>query len=546
MGLLDDLGSLWNSVENAGETIFHDIEDVVGKLASLGVPSFPSLKGFILLLVSEGENPFIFIPNVIGEIVSRGGGVVNTLEELASGFIHEGPRDYTSRLTSRAINPIISIVQQHTRAANALGVLHQSTMTQVQTKLTSLMQGGSGTIPFQGQTAQAVQAHFTTISGNMNKLMTPMTGGSGRSGSAGYDTPDPWASFQDNFASINQTFVDALNEIPTIVKQFSLWELAVAGVGLLVGGVLLVSTAGTGDVIEVPIWIAVELVLVVVEIAVIAVWFIGDCLVWLVRVIAALIVLGVEEIIYHTQAHSVAIPYPGQWVLPDGTPLPKEMIPRAQDLWDQYKGTIGKALTGSIVAYLALYCSITVAQQLLDNWDLFGPVLEGLNATDPGDVRSAEALINAIVRIGPLNVKTLGLPYPWTNPDGSPVMNNGKPVKGDIDIVTKSNPPWFVEVGPYTKGDNAAGFVNQLTQLKQYASQQKPPARAKFYMQMPSLPMTPNQANSMGGTLTIARRILEGQSITTTVDPETGAIIPPLTGQNIVVMGRPESNCPIN
>jgi hypothetical protein len=173
-------------------------------------------------------------------------------------------------------------------------------------------------------------------------------------------------------------------------------------------------------------------------------------------------------------------------------------------------------------------------------------VLEQLNSSEPGDVLSAEALINAIVYIGPQNIKTLGFSYTWTNPDGSPVRNNGKSVKGDIDIVTKFEPPWLVEVGPYTKGDDPAHFVRQLTQLKRYAAGQKPPATAKFYMQMPAVPMTPNQAISMGDTLTIARRMLDGQDIPTTVDPITGEMVPPLTTQNIVVMGQAQSNCPIN
>lgn len=540
-GLLGDLENFWGAVESGGAAVFHDIEDAVNHLTSLGVPLFPSLKNFIQLLVTEGENPFIFIPNLVSHIISRGGNAPSTLEELASGFLNEGPSNYTSRLTSRAINPIINTVQQHTQTAAALGTLHQSTITQIQNKLTILNQGTPGTIPFQGDAALAIQNHFTTVATNMNKLTTPMNSSS--SSSSGMS--DPWPTFQDNFASINQGFVDGLSAIPNMTRQFALFDLAVVGVELIIGGAVALPTVGLGDAVEVPIAVVLDAVLVLAELLTVAVWFLGDCLIWILRVLAALIVLGIEEIIYHLQAHSTAASYP-QWVLPGGQTLPPARIPRAQDLWDHYKGVIGKALTASIIAYLSLYCSVSVAQQLLDNWALFGPVLEGLNAKDPGDVLSAEALINAIVLIGPLNVKTLGMRFPWKNPDGSPVINNGKAVYGDIDIVTKSNPPWFVEVGPYTKGDNAAHFVRQLTQLKQYADSQKPPARAKFYMQMPAVPMTPNQAISMGETLTIARRILEGQDIPTEVDPTTGEIIPPLTGQNVVVMGQAQSNCPIN
>src|SRR5690348_14212952 len=151
MGLLDDLGSLWQEVEQAGETVFHDLEDVASHLTSLGVPFFPNLKSFIEFLVHEGENPFTFIPNLVSEIVKQGGSIVDTLEELASGFLHEGPHNYVSRLTRRVIDPIISLVNQHTQAATALSTLHQSTLSQVHNKLTTLSQGGNGTIPFQGK-----------------------------------------------------------------------------------------------------------------------------------------------------------------------------------------------------------------------------------------------------------------------------------------------------------------------------------------------------------------------------------------------------------
>ncbi|HEU5381116.1 MAG TPA: hypothetical protein VFV38_37305 [Ktedonobacteraceae bacterium] len=352
-GLLGDLENLWNAVENTGATVFHDLEDAVNHLTTLGVPLFPSLKDFIQFLVTEGENPFTFIPNLIGHITSRNGNVVETLEELASGFIHEGPQNYTSRQTSRFVNVITNAVQQHTQTASSLGALHQSTITQIQNKLLTLSQGSPGAIPFQGDAALTIQSNFTTISQNMNTLTAPMN-----SSSPG----DPTAAFQDNVASINQGFIDGLNEIPTMVRQFGMFDLAAISVALIIGGVLLVTTAGTGDIIEVPIAVVVGVVLVLVEALVVAVWFLGDCLIWAIRMLAALIVLGIEEIFYHPQTTSTTTSSTTagathHTLITSAPTLPNpELTPEGEalvnDLLNEFGGTIPKEMLQYLVKVL--------------------------------------------------------------------------------------------------------------------------------------------------------------------------------------------------
>ncbi len=536
--ILDNLGSMWNNLEHTGEAVFHSIDEVISHLSILGVPSFASLEQFIHFLISEGENPFTFLPKVVGEINSRGGSAVEVLEELASDFILLGPIRATQNLYNKKVAPLLNGLNQYTQTSHTVASVHQDTITQVQQKLTTLRQGTNGSMALQGDFATALDTHFATIHSNVTQLTTPLASSSDAS------TGDPWAQFLDSIGKANHELLLAIEQVPQWkIILCGVLDLAIVFVALTVNVVVAVPTGGAALVPLIPIDGVLVIAIILLDVAILGLF--EPFLKWLVQIIAAVIALGIQEFTYHTQAHSTAIPYP-QWVLPDGQPLPKAREARARALWDQYRGTIGKALTASIIAYLSLYCSVSVAQDLLDNWALFGPVLTQLNNDELGDVLSAEALINAIVRIGPLNVKTLGFPYPWTNPDGSPVRNNGRIVQGDIDIVTKYNPPWYVEVGPYTKGDDPAHFVRQLTQLKRYADNQNPPATAKFYMQMPSVPMTANQATSMGETLTIARRILDGQNISTTVDPTTGEIIPPLTTQNVVVMGRPESNCPTN
>lgn len=288
MGLLDDLSSLWNAVSQTASSVIQSLEDGVARLGSLGVPSFPSLPQFIQFLVEMGENPFLFLPNLVSHILGKGGSPIQVLEELAEGFLNEGPQTYTQRQVTKVITPLIATVQKHTQTASALGTLHQGTITQVKQKLSTLRQGTSTSPGLQGDFALAVDSHFATIESAMGMLTGPF----------GIQLQDPWPVFQSNFISINQAFVDALSVVPKMATAFALFDLAVISVEVVCDTVITVGTLGIGDVLAIPAEVAIDLVLVVGELAIIGVWIVGDAVFWAVAVLGALAALGIEEIIY--------------------------------------------------------------------------------------------------------------------------------------------------------------------------------------------------------------------------------------------------------
>ncbi len=288
MGLFNDLSSLWNDFTHTGGEIIHSIEDAISRLASLGVPYFASLPQFIQFLVSAGENPFTFLPALVSHIISKGGEPVQVLEELAGGFLSEGPQAYTEKQATRVVNPIIATLRQHTKTANALGSLHQETVTQVKQKLTALRESSPGSPGLQGDFALTLDNNFGIVEKNMATLTGPF----------GMQLSDPWPVFENNFGQINQMFISGLEEVPKMAAAFALFDLAVISVEVLVTGTITIGSLGLGDVIAIPAETALDLVLVAGEIIIIGVWIIGDALAWALLVIAALLALGIEEIIY--------------------------------------------------------------------------------------------------------------------------------------------------------------------------------------------------------------------------------------------------------
>ncbi len=286
--ILDDLGNLWNAVSQAGSGVFHSIEDAVTHLTSLGVPFFASLPQFIQFLVSAGENPFTFLPALVSHIAGKGGNPVQVLEELAWGFMNEGPQNFVQKQATRVVAPIISTVQQHTRTAQALGSLHQDTINQVKQKLTALRQSSSGSPGLQGDFALALDNHFGLVEKNMASL----------TGLFDIQLSDPWPVFQQNLAQMNQDFISGLEQVPTMARNFALFDLAVIAVEAMIDVPIGIFSLGAGDVIAVPAEGGIDVVLIAGEIIIIGVWIIGDALIWVVRFIAALLALGIEELIY--------------------------------------------------------------------------------------------------------------------------------------------------------------------------------------------------------------------------------------------------------
>lgn len=385
-GILDTLGSLWNDVEHAGDFVFHSMEEAISHLAGLGVPAFASLEQFIHFLISMGENPFTFLPHMVNVINSRGGNVVQVLEELAVGFITEGPVPFTQKQLTKVINPVLDGLNQHTQTAHMVASIHQDTITQVQQKLTVLRHGNNGSPGLQGDFALALDKQFASIHTNVTQLITPLGASSVTS------TSDPWGEFGDRVGQANQEFERALERVPQWeIAGFVLLDLAVIVVFCVVDVGGLLTTAGIVDVPLVPLETVVFAGLVLLELEILGLWV--PFVTWLFQILAAVEVLVKEEV--QTVIQNATKPTPNQnqkpkpnpkpdwWRWPDPVPpwLPPDDSDCERDII-QVK-TAFPDVRADLIAYLVCLQPKMSAQEVIDLftlWTSMGMSQQDINA----------------------------------------------------------------------------------------------------------------------------------------------------------------------
>lgn len=328
--ILDSLGSLWNDLEQAGSVVFHSMEDAINHLGQLGVPAFSSLGPFISFLVSMGENPFTFLPQVVNVINSRGGNPVQVLEELAWGFMTEGPVPYTQKQLAKRINPVLDGLNEHTQTSNTVALLHQDTISQVQHKLTALRQG-NGSLGFQGDFALALDTHFTGIQTNVTQLTAPL------GTSLNTSTDSAWSDFEGRVNQANQELATALENVsPWAVAGFVLLDLAIIVVFCVVDVGAGLATIGIADVPLVPLEGIAFSAIILAELQILGLWV--PLMRWLFEILAAVDVLVREEVQAQATATTTTSPTPGPTPGPTPTPKPgwwpwPDPIP--PDLWDR-------------------------------------------------------------------------------------------------------------------------------------------------------------------------------------------------------------------
>lgn len=244
-------------------------------------------------------------------------------------------------------------------------------------------------------------------------------------------------------------------------------------------------------------------------------------------------------------ASSIAVPYPSDWTLPDGSTLPKAFEDLAKKIWDQFKALLGAALTVAIVSYLACHYGWKEIEELLSNWSTFANLLTQLNnPADIADFNEAEGILHAIMTyIGPGNVAAINFPYTWRDASGGIEVdpNSHQPIVGDIDIVTNDVPPHYIEIGTYNKGNGQSArrrYRNQLVHLQREA--QANGAVAMSYIQMPAVPLSANEVDALRDVIRIAREVLDGvPNWKPSIDPATGTITPPLPPDSHIVIMPP-------
>jgi hypothetical protein len=330
MGLLDDLGSLWNDVTGAANMVFHSIDDVISHLGTLGVPFFPSLAQFIQFLVEVGANPFSVLPHLVGVINGRGGNPVEVLEEVASGILSLGPQGFARQQTERVINPIVAQLNTHTQVSQALGTLHQSTVKQVQQKLNALRQSDTGSYGLQGTFALTLDSTFQGVQTNINALTASL----GASDSSGADPPTQW--YQQTQAAINHAYVLIFEGIIVVAVGLAILDIILLVVEIilaLAAGAATVEAGGLGGLVVGAGEALLDAGVIGAELDFIGALILADLALWALFSAIAWAVWQIREQQYH--AASSATP------LPKAPTLTPEQERLAQDLANKLAASLG-------------------------------------------------------------------------------------------------------------------------------------------------------------------------------------------------------------
>jgi hypothetical protein len=258
----------------------------------------------------------------------------------------------------------------------------------------------------------------------------------------------------------------------------------------------------------------------------------------IILTVGSLVALIVIEDLIKARFMPSSAAAPIDWTLPGGAALPKQFDDLANKIYEQFKYLVNSGqLSLAAIAYLACHYSYDFIQQLLDNYALFADVLgpTGLSSTDPDRINGVIPLLHAIFIIGPENIARVNLPFTWRDANGNPIPGGqgGGNKTGDIDIVTNSSPPEYIEVGTYNKS-NKKDFIPQLQQLKREAERNG--AVARLYIQEPDVPMTFNQASSLQQTIEVALRTLDGHGAVVNVNEATGLVTIDPPSDSVVVM----------
>jgi hypothetical protein len=107
-------GSWWQQLGSAFGTAVTSFEEYTQHaISSIGF-SFSGIEQLIQIIGENGLNPTEVIPMLAGRASARGADPMRTLEEVAWGFVSQGPVGYASNLLkTKVVQPIQTALEQH-------------------------------------------------------------------------------------------------------------------------------------------------------------------------------------------------------------------------------------------------------------------------------------------------------------------------------------------------------------------------------------------------------------------------------------------------
>ena len=175
MGVLDGTNHTFSAVINGIEHFAGDIDTLVehscSELTSLGIYTTGPISWLVQHLISLQEDPVDVISSLRARIINLGGDVTSTLEEVASGVMAYGMSTFAQKKSEQAILPLQETVRQSTTQGQNVATIHDETLKTIRAKLNVLQSGGGlSEVPWQGQSVDAMNASFESISNVIHDL----------------------------------------------------------------------------------------------------------------------------------------------------------------------------------------------------------------------------------------------------------------------------------------------------------------------------------------------------------------------------------------
>lgn len=344
---LDDITGSFSAMINGVEHVAQDAQTLIGKAAgeleSLGIGTFGGMEGFIQFLIHLGEDPVHVISQLWSRITAHGGTATSVLEEMAHGIETYGLTGYFTRMTNQAVSPIKDALNGQTKRASQIADLHQTTVSTMQKKLTTLTavttpsstpmtwQGTStdvttGTAPstmtmaWQGTAADTMNASFGDISQFLSQLNDQIHNNGQQ-------------------ASLNHAFLQVLEFTEYVAIGMVVLDILL----VIVNAVILVGSAafaGVGVLAGAAIDALLDTGVLALEIEILLALVAADALAWLIGTLA---IYATQHPLTHTgtSAPTVSKPQVLQLNLPKGPEVTPGQQATIEDLVRELAAKLG-------------------------------------------------------------------------------------------------------------------------------------------------------------------------------------------------------------
>ncbi|MBV9691257.1 MAG: hypothetical protein JO202_16275 [Ktedonobacteraceae bacterium] len=248
-----------NGIEHVADDFGKLLDTALKELESLGIGTFEGLEGFVHFLLEMGQDPVHVISSMIGHIEHIGGSVIPTMEEIALGVVNQGLTGFATAKLNQVVEPVRGALQQQNRVGMQVADVHKTTMSVMQTRLTSLTTAQASGVTWQGPGATEMNTQFTSLSNSLTQLNLNIDAGGAQQ-------------------SLNNACLLVLEGIGVLAAGLAILDILL----IVVEAVVAVATGGTAVLVEAPL----DAALLAAQIDLILSLVAADLIIWIVGTLA--------------------------------------------------------------------------------------------------------------------------------------------------------------------------------------------------------------------------------------------------------------------